>query len=243
MPSTYWREYFHYNDKHLRSIPWNTSAPATSAEVAIVAPSVQEFQLGESSEGRRFIDRATAYARKTGDWDYVEALKLFIAEEQRHGRELATFLLLHGVPLLKHTAVDGVFRGMRQLAGLEVMVTVLVTAEVVAQVYYQALCDATSSEALRVLCEQILADEEKHVQFQCERLAILRQRRNSLLLQLCVAAQSCLLAATCCVLWRKHGPTLRAGGFGFTRFVREAFAANELATRIADPKRYDWTKA
>jgi hypothetical protein len=91
-----------------------------------------------------------------------------------------------------------------------------------------------------VLCDQILADEAKHVQFQCERLAILRQRRGRLYVRMAAAAQHCLLAITCVVLWRKHGPTFRAGGFGFRRFTREVFEANVVARGIADPAQYDW---
>jgi hypothetical protein len=165
----------------------------------------------------------------------VEALRLFIAEEQRHGRELGKFLQLAGVPLLQKTSIDGIFRFLRHLAGLELMITVLVTAEIIAQVYYDALRAASSSAALKTICDQILDDEEEHVQFQCQRLAILRRDRSPLYLFAARLFQRGLLACTCVVLWHKHGPTLRAGGFPFTRFVPATFAAMRTALQIAEP--------
>src|SRR5262245_35240751 len=75
-------------------------------EKAALAASLQDFQLGESSEGRHLLDRARLYADDTGDPEYAEAMQLFIREEQRHARDLGEFLLLAGVPLLQRTRLD-----------------------------------------------------------------------------------------------------------------------------------------
>src|SRR5262249_41548303 len=98
-------------------------------ERANVAESIQQFQLGENSEGRAFLQRGEEHARRAGDPWFVPALSLFIAEEQRHAAWLGRFLDRERIPHLKRHWVDGVFRGLRKLAGLEVCVTVLVTAE------------------------------------------------------------------------------------------------------------------
>lgn len=233
-----WRQYFLKNKANLRKIPWEIGTGVTDAELQSVCASVQEFQLGESSDGKRFIERATEYARHSGDWQYVESLRLFIAEEQRHGRELGRFLQEAGAPLLQRTRLDEVFRFLRHLAALELMIAVLVTAEIIAQVYYDALRAATESAVLRIICDQILDDEEEHVQFQCERLAILRRHRSRWYVATANFLQRMLLACTCAVLWKTHGRTFRAGGYPFVRFVQRAITCMDVALAIADPYRY-----
>src|SRR5262249_44099125 len=86
--SQQWVDYFQSNAASLLAIPWEAGADLCGAERKAIASSVQEFQIGESSDGLRFIQSAEAYAAKTGDTAYVTALGLFIAEEQRHGRDL-----------------------------------------------------------------------------------------------------------------------------------------------------------
>ena len=120
---------------------------------------------------------AKAYAARMGDSEYVDAVRLLIGEEQRHARELAKFLHLAGIPLAEITWADTAFRWLRKRAGIEVCVSVLLTAEIIAKVYYAALGKATASPVLRRICEQILQDEVEHVRFQSERLALLRAAR------------------------------------------------------------------
>src|SRR5262245_34813272 len=136
--SRQWCAYFRSNADELADVPWECGADLTDAERAAVAASVQGFQLGESSEGRHLLHRAREYASRSGDWQYVTAIKLFIREEQRHARDLGRFLGQNGIPLLKRTWPDTVFRWLRHRAGLELSIGVLITAEVIARVYYAA---------------------------------------------------------------------------------------------------------
>ncbi|MFG3444326.1 hypothetical protein ACGFZ1_06430 [Bacillus velezensis] len=46
----------------------------------------------------------------------------------------------------------------------------LLTAEVIVAVYYDALKNVTGSVCLQSICWQILIDEEKHIEFQAEKL-------------------------------------------------------------------------
>src|SRR5262249_10311893 len=144
---------------------------------------------------------AEAYAAKTGDTAYVTALGLFIAEEQRHGRDLGRFLDLAGIDRLRSTFADAIFRWLRHLAGLQLSIVVLLTAEIIAMVYYAALRDATRSILLRRLCDQILRDEVEHLRFQGERLAILRRRWPRLLVHLGHAAHRAFMAVVALVVW------------------------------------------
>src|SRR5688500_16995737 len=237
-----WRQYFTDNAASLLHIPWHLGVSFTRDERDDLAASIQEFQLGESSEGKHIFRQAKAYAGKSGDVAYPHTLGLFIAEEHRHARDLGRVLDLAGIPRATHAWPDTVFRWLRHRAGLELSIAVLVTAEIIAKVYYAALRDATGSPVLRRLCDQILADEHAHVRFQCERVAILRRRRARWLIPLLDAAHRVLMAGTCLVVWHKHGRALRAGGFGFVRFWRETWHERNAAARIMNPACVDFAE-
>jgi rubrerythrin len=205
------------------NVPWTAPVRLTDDERRAIAASVQQFQLGESSEGRHLHAAARVYAARTGDEAYVSAIEAFIREEQRHARDLGRFLTAEGIPLTKESWPDAVFRWLRRGAGLEVTVSVLLTAEIIAQVYYAALRDATRSPILRALCDRILADEAAHVRFQAERLGTLRAGRGRVGVRLAVAAQRTLFAATALIVWNGHRPALERGGFFFRRYWRECW--------------------
>src|SRR5947208_13244130 len=151
-PSSRWREYFRCNAANLMRIPWELGVPLTTAEREAIGPSLQQFQLGESSDGCRFFELARAYAAASGDVQYFPALRRFIAEEQRHGRDLGRVLDLADIPRITHCWADCFFRFIRKRGGLEWSISILVTAEIIAQIYYIALRDATDSLVLRRLC-------------------------------------------------------------------------------------------
>ena len=229
-----WFRHFEHNRDTLLDIPWDAGPELTAAERADLGGSLAEFQRGESSEGRHLIAYADRHARQSGDVAYGAAIRLFVAEEQRHARELARFLELNGVPLARRTWTDSVFRCLRNLVGtLEASIGVLVLAEIIAQVYYQAMQDATRSRVLVCLCEQILRDEAAHVRFQAEQLGRLRASRSRCLYAATVGAQRVLFAGTCGVVWAVHRRALRRGGFGLVRFWRGAWEHFEAAFRIS----------
>src|SRR5690348_12246860 len=111
--SKQWADYFETNARSLLEIPWHEGAELTAEEIAAVSQSVKEFQAGESSEGRHLFRAAQEYANCTGDMPYLTALRLFIAEEQRHARDLGRFLKINGIPLVRTTFTDRVFRHLR----------------------------------------------------------------------------------------------------------------------------------
>jgi hypothetical protein len=186
---------------------------------------------------------AELHALHGGDVEYVRALKLFIREEQRHGRELGKVLDLAAIPRIKHSWSDAIFRWMRHRCGLALSIAILVTAEIIAKVYYIAVREATSSAPIRRLCDQILQDEIEHIFFQCERLAILRRRWPGILIRLVHIWHWFFMAGTCMVVWRKHRLLLRRGGYGFFSFCKEVFAELKESIRIMDPRCYQWPPA
>jgi len=222
--SSDWLRHFEHNAERLLPIPWDRGAELTSAEADAIAASVAEFQRGESGEGRRLTRYAQAYAQASGDHDYPAAIRLFIREDEEPARDLARFLALNHLPLAPSTPTDSTFRRLRHLLGtLEISIAVLITAELIAQVYYAALHRATHASVLRQLCVQILRDEASHVQFQAERLGILRSRRRLPLYWATMLCQRALFAATCCAIWPLHRRVFRTGGFNFARYWGEAW--------------------
>lgn len=209
-----WNEWIHYfqdNRKHLMSIDWENSYRLSPYEKTAILASLQQFQLGESSEGRCLIEAAKRYADRTGDAQYVTALQWFIQEEQRHARDLGRFMMQQGLPLAQTHWVDSIFRWLRRAFNLEVSVVVLLMAEIIAVAYYKALHDATAAPILRELCRQILHDESQHLRFQIDTLTRLRQGRSSLGLFVTGVLQRILFAGILLVVWSGHHRVFRAG--------------------------------
>jgi hypothetical protein len=224
----------------LLDIPWDSGA-AAAEEPAAIAASLPSWQLGESSDGARLLAAARDHAARTDDPSYVEAIQLFIGEEQRHGAELGRYLDAIGVPRARRDWGDTVFRAIRHLTGrLEVTVGVLLMVEVHALPYYSALRRATGSAVLRRICDQILRDEVPHIRFQCERLAILHRNRSRALRALTFAVYRVLFVGITLAVWAGHRRALRAGGLGFRRFWRTAWTKMTHTWRTADPRAYRW---
>jgi hypothetical protein len=208
-----WRIHFERNAAALLPIPWEIGPDLTDQEAAAITASLQEFQAGEYSEGRHLYRFAQDYAARTGDYEYVRAIRLFIAEEQRHALCLGRFLAINGIPLVDTTFTDRVFRRLRNLiSSLELSIAVLITAELIAKVYYRVLRHATRSIVLRRLCDQILGDEEAHVRFQCGHLRKLRTDRTPAAVVATLAAQRFLFAGTVLLIGWSHRPVVRRGG-------------------------------
>jgi hypothetical protein len=68
------------------------------SERRTIQHSIQQFQLGEGSEGRRLLDRGRADSRAAGDPHFAEALSLFVKEEQRHSAHLLQFMRGQEIP-------------------------------------------------------------------------------------------------------------------------------------------------
>jgi len=231
-----WLEYFRANRNHLIPIPFDEPYQLSQQQRTAISASIAEFQLGEQSEGRHLMHFAREHAARTGDLAYVETMALFIAEENRHARGLARVMDNHGIKRKQRTVADGVFRFVRKLAGLELSITVLVTAEIIAQVYYRALRDATGCPALCTLCKQILRDERMHVAFQCQRLANLRWRSALTGLNLRRLVHRAMMLAAIIVVWINHGKALRQGNMGWRRFWKQCWIRFTRADRYADPR-------
>lgn len=221
----------HFRAKRLAApppFPWHDTYRLAPEERDAIASSIAQFQLGESSEGHHLIARAQQWAATSGDHALVEALREFITEEQRHSRWLGVVMGQNGIPKLKSHWADDAFRGLRKLLNLEVAVTVLVSAEVIAVPYYTALRDATLCPLLRAICTRILEDEQEHLVFQGRTLGLLRG--NAIGLRW--TAHRLALEAAFLLVWADHQPVFRRAGMSWNIFrsqCLEAFATLQQA--------------
>ncbi|MGE7766578.1 hypothetical protein [Peribacillus sp. NPDC096540] len=220
---TVWRDYFQENKMNVQQVNWSDAYKLSKHELQTIYKSIQQFQVGESSEGKFLIKAAKDYLVDQHDKSYLQALTLFIQEEQRHARDLGLFMKKQHIPIIKKHWVDQVFRRLRRFANLEQSITVLLTAEIIATVYYDALKQVTSSGDLHDLCGQILRDEAKHVEFQSHTIKRLSKHRNKCLKKSISFLRMFLLAGTLLTVWVYHYKVLKAGGYSFLKYFRSAF--------------------
>jgi hypothetical protein len=219
-PTEEWFSYFQGNVQLAKDMPWEWPVEFTEAQRRTLIPSIRAFQKGEGSEGHNLHRFAKEFSQTRNDPAYVKSIEYFIREEQKHSEFLRLFLERLGVKPIDKTWTDSVFRSLRKYAGLEVSITVLLAAEMMATIYYPALHRATSCELLKKICDRIYTDEAVHVQFQSERLRILRVNRSWIGRAATSALEHFLFFGTVLVVWVAYGKAVRVGGFSFFRYWR-----------------------
>ncbi len=200
----------------------NSAMQLTDRERCAIASSIQQFQLGEGSRGQRLLERGQKFGRLANDPLFACTLEIFIREEQQHSRYLAAFMQSQSIPLANRHWVDSVFRKLRGLAGLELSLTVLVTAEIIAVPYYRALRAATGSPILKMICTRILEDEASHLKFQASMLSRVAGGRLGVIRRALGQLHRLFLLGTIFVVWIEHRRVFEAAGHTFRRFKNES---------------------
>lgn len=165
-----WRRYFEANPVRQAAleaeIDWDAPLTLGDRDRRALIRSFQRFELGESGDGERLLVKAAA----TRDADYLAAVRLLVAEEQRHSALFARGLeRLGGDPLGAHWS-DRAFTSLRRLLGLRTEIALFLIAETIAVGYFHALARAAPDPVLRGIGRRILTDERQHVRFQVARL-------------------------------------------------------------------------
>ena len=215
-----WKEYFLQNQNHFAEIDFDETDCLSMEERLVISSSLQQFQKGESSEGRHLY----AFAKKFEDPEYLGCIRLFIREEQKHAAVLAAYMNKFQIPLIKGHWVDQVFRWLRKTGGIQNTVSILLVAEIIAKVYYRALHNATESDLLRKICLQILRDEDEHIRFQCDMLRIFYRRQSLLTSFFARNIQIFLMSGTTLVVWWYHRQVLKQGGYYFGKYFFETLS-------------------
>ncbi|QDT09228.1 4-hydroxy-3-methylbut-2-enyl diphosphate reductase [Stieleria marina] len=213
-----WADYFYDNMNHPPTVAWSKTPTLSATEKAAVIASIQTFQLGESGEGRHICRAAKNWTDRGGDEDYLSALKLFLQEENCHAAWLEKFLQQEGEAILTHHWSDHCFRSVRHLAGLRTSIMVLLTAEILAQVYYLALLRSTDSPTLRTICQRILRDERAHVQFQQNQANVLASRWSRGRRWLVSQAESIGFQIARRIVWHDHRSVFVAAGMNWKAY-------------------------
>jgi len=162
-----WRR--HFEERRLRPAP-DLAHVADELPVpwrAPLAASLAVFQLGESRGGRLSQQIDGVHWRSIDD-DYRAAVKLFVAEEQRHGDLLAGCVTGLGGELLEHSWTETLFLGLRRLVGVRFKLVVLLAAEVIGLAYYRTLLSRLPRGSLARTLEMICADEDFHLAFHAD---------------------------------------------------------------------------
>lgn len=219
-----WLNHFEHHAQHSRHVPSAVSDHLTAGERARIAGSIATFQLGEQSEGATLLRAAGRFARIHDMPALARIFELFVREEQRHAALLGAFMDDHGIARKSRDWTDRIFRRVRRLAGFELCVYVLISAELIGKVYYRALEAATGCQRLRVLCRILVCEELAHVGFESQLLLALRTRRPAPVRALMRLAHRTFLLGTASVVWLTHRAVLRCAGYDARSFLRSCLA-------------------
>jgi hypothetical protein len=228
----HWMHVFEDNANNVDDFAWNEEYMLSEREKNIVSESIRQFQRGERGEGKYMFQEAKKYVRQCEDDSYMYALKLFIHEEHRHALYLQKFMQKKHIPKQTGHWVDTFFRWLRHKGNLEVTIIVLVTAELIAAVYYKALANATQSLLLKQICKRIISDEEIHIRFQSYALNRIQKDRNPVINFYMRLNYALLLGGTIPVVWFYHGKVFKAAGYNFISFVLETLCVFDKSRRI-----------
>jgi hypothetical protein len=220
-----WTTYFTINAETPVNIDWGDEYLLSLEEFDRIYTSIRVFQRGEYSEGKHLMAKAKQAVKHGAPAAYIDALTLFIREEQRHAMILGRFMKKQRMPVIRQHWVDDVFRGIRRPLGLGGSILVLTVAEMVALAYYKALREATESRMLKRICDQIMWDEPHHLRFQASGLRMILKNKPAWWAPVGRFMQKFLLAGTLPLVWVQHRDVFLSGGYRFRELCKESFEA------------------
>jgi hypothetical protein len=237
-----WIAYFYENAQAVAARirpPVQSTMPAPIRDA--IAGSLPAWQLGKTSDGQHLRAAARQYARSQEDPAFSSAVELFIREGQRHGTAIGEWLDATGIPRKKHDLGETLFRLCRYaIPSYAAWASVVVMVESIAEIYYAAVRRLTVCPRLKTECELILQDEAKHIQFQCEHLAMTRRKLPWLARWALSGVELAFYALICVAVWIAHGNLLRAAGVPPRRFAVVAAEKFRHTRRLMDPVRYEF---
>jgi len=220
MNSQQWLNYYQRNRVDRPEPKWNSPSPLDRNAQGILGHSLSHFQLGETGEGKVLISGAR---REVGDDAcYIEALKLFVAEEGEHARLLERMVRRFGGEIIQRHWTHALFRLVRQALGFKFEIQLLVIAELVGTAYYRLLRARTRDSVLDETCALLLQDEAKHIEFHADWLGNFMARLLPLEYAVWAMQFQVLFTAAAYVAWIDHRRALRFSGSSRREFFREA---------------------
>lgn len=224
---THWKEWrSFFESRRSRPLPKSGNLAAYAALPQSLARSLAIFQLGESGGGT-IIEQARNSRLRHIDADYAEAMALFVREENRHADILAICVRQLGGKLIAQNWTARLFVFSRRLIGVRLKVVVLLAAEVVGICYYHMLASRLPQLPMKRWLEELVADEQSHLDFHCCFLRSQMDRRWKCRLFIFAWRTTMLLAAVAVLLDHRAalkdlGISKRAVWRRWTTYSREA---------------------
>lgn len=218
MKTTEWLRYFEANREQFIEPDWVAPCPLERTIKNRLALSLSHFQLGETGGGRHLLRKAG----QAGEAAYIEALKLFVAEEAEHARLLEGLVRRFGGALISRHWTHSLFRAARRALGLNFEIQTLLIAELVGTAYYRLLQRRACDPIVDQVCARVLADEAQHLSFHLDHLRagqamLLPAERALWSLQF-----QTLFTTALWVAWVDHRGLLQILGAARGEFFREA---------------------
>lgn len=236
MDWTDWRAHFEANARRpLPPMPADLHMPEAVRRPLIRTLAV--FKRGETGEGRIATEIRRAGLPGT-DEDYHRALILFVQEEGRHGLILGTALSSLGGEPLEAAWAEKVFRTTRRAMDPVHEMLVLLAAEVVAVVFYEALAQALPEGALADAMHSIVQDEHHHLAFHIDFFrANLQSRAAGASWK---ARWWAITSAACATVIVDHNKTFKALGVDRRKLVQDVRRTiGEVDRRVLRPSPLD----
>jgi hypothetical protein len=216
-----WIEHFSANIQ-IQRIDWQLQASLKDNEKKNIISALKAWQLGETSDGSHLLKASGKYANKINDQFYLEAVELFIKEEQKHGDNLGKYLDKIGEKRLEKNWADTLFRKFRYFnSSMELWTLAVITVEGAAQVFYQSLKDATQCRLLQQICTDILIDEAFHIDFQLQRFIIINEDKSELSKMFRYYLYKCFYFSTIIIIWFAYRRCFRAGHNNFYTYWKK----------------------
>lgn len=228
-----WILHFRESEKQQR-VNWSLDPEISEKEISIILRSLQAWQLGETSDGSHLFKAAAKYTARINDPAYMEALSLFIKEEQKHGNNLGTYLDRIGKPRIKRDLGDTLFRKVRHFnTNMEIWTLTVIIVESTAQIFYQSMKDATRCKLLRQICTDILIDEAHHIDFQTERFSVIFKSKTPFRRAVIQRLYYLFFFSTAVVVWVVNRKLFRAGGNTFEKYIlKMKYKYNKIISRV-----------
>lgn len=106
---------------------------------------------------------------------------------------------------------------------MELWTITVIIVESAAQIFYQALHDATNCNLLKSICRDILQDEAHHIKFQNERLHKIFNQKPFYNKAFSIGWYGLLFFGTIHAVWFGHSKAFRVGGISKQEFVRQMY--------------------
>lgn len=200
-------------------IDWQAPCQLPDEVRVPLARSLAIFQLGETGEGSALLKFARSRRDDPGLTGYEEALRLFVDEENRHAEMLKSMVMRVDGTLLEKQWSDGVFRKVRKLVNLEFELQTLLTAELIAEGYYELLRRKVDDQPIRRACARIVKDEVGHTGFHAEFFGYRKREWSGPVCWLWKVGLSILTETAWRVVWLDHRSCFRVLGIQRTEFA------------------------